>query len=122
MYTQHSHANHAHHTHMYNTKHAHTHVQHTTPHIQHTHSGTTVNNIEKAKGPDPVNIANEIFSHWLAGKGRIPVTWITLVECLRDVHLNVLASMIMDMYKQIEESTDSQSLKSKMAHRNKEEF
>ena len=56
--------------------------------------GTKVNNIEVFKRGDPVPIADEILHQWRLGKGKKPVTWQTLVECLRATGLNVLADKI----------------------------
>ena len=56
--------------------------------------GTKVNNIEVFKRGDPVLIADEILQQWRLGKGKKPVTWQTLVECLRATGLNVLANNI----------------------------
>lgn len=56
--------------------------------------GSKLNNIEKMKHGDPVGITVEILRQWLQGKGRQPVTWQTLVKCLQDTKLNVLASKI----------------------------
>ena len=56
--------------------------------------GTKVNNIEVFKHGDPVPIADEILRQWRLGKGKKPVTWQILVECLRATDLNVLADNI----------------------------
>ena len=56
--------------------------------------GNKVTIIEIAKHWNPVDIAVEILHQWRRGKGRVPVTWRTLVKCLRDVGLNVLADNI----------------------------
>lgn len=56
--------------------------------------GSKVKNIEKEKRGHPVDITVEILRQWLQGKGREPVTWQTLVECLQDAQLNVLANII----------------------------
>ena len=50
--------------------------------------GNKVDSISKSK---PVDITVEILKQWLNGKGRKPVTWQTLVKCLRDTDLNALA-------------------------------
>ena len=60
-------------------------------------TGATINNIEKAKGPDPVDITNEIFSRWMEGTGLEPL-WLTLVNCLRDIELNTVANEIQKMF------------------------
>ena len=56
--------------------------------------GNKVNSIAKSKHYIPVDITVEILKQWLQGKGRKPVTWQTLVKCLRDTDLNVLADNI----------------------------
>ena len=56
--------------------------------------GTKVKNIETSKHGDPVHITVEILKQWRQGKGRSPVTWRTLVDCLRGTGLNVLADKI----------------------------
>lgn len=58
-------------------------------------SGNVIKGIEKAcrNGPQ-VDITVEILRQWLQGRGRLPVTWQTLVDCLRDAKLNVVADYI----------------------------
>ena len=63
-------------------------------------NGGTVKNIEMEKRGHPVDITVEILRQWLQGKGREPVTWQTLVECLQDANLNVLASSIKNKLSQ----------------------
>ena len=41
-----------------------------------------------------VAITLEILRQWLQGKSRMPDTWLTLIKCLRDTGLNVLADDI----------------------------
>ena len=53
--------------------------------------GNKVTNIKASEHGDPVDITVEILKQWLQGKGRKPVTWKTLVKCLQDTNLNVLA-------------------------------
>jgi len=43
-------------------------------------------------------------STWLQGKGRLPVTWRTLVKCLQDTGLNVLADDIKGALSQEDQS------------------
>ena len=43
---------------------------------------------------DSERINTEILQEWLAGKGKQPVTWTTLVEVLQDIELTALASEI----------------------------
>ena len=56
--------------------------------------GTKVKNIEMSKRGDPVHVTVEILKQWRQGKGRRPVTWQTLIDCLRGTGLNVLADKI----------------------------
>ena len=53
-----------------------------------------VNNIEMSKHGDPIGITAEILEQWLQGRGRMPVTWQTLIKCLRDMKRIVLADAI----------------------------
>ena len=53
--------------------------------------GNEIDNIAKSKHYIPVDITVEILKLWLQGKGRKPVVWQTLVKCLQDTGLNVLA-------------------------------
>jgi len=57
-------------------------------------TGSKVKTIDKGKRGDAVDIAAEILRLWLQGKGKQPVTWQTLIECLQGMKLNVLASKI----------------------------
>ena len=57
-------------------------------------NGKKVDNIKKAKLGDPVDTAVAILKMWVEGKGKTPVTWQTLVTCLRKTGLNVLADDI----------------------------
>ena len=56
--------------------------------------GIIVDSIAKSKHYITVDITVEILKKWLHGKGRKPVTWQTLVQCLQDTDLNVLADNI----------------------------
>ena len=56
-------------------------------------TGSKLKSIDKTKHGDAGDIAVEILRLWLQGKGK-PVTWRTLVECLQDIGLNVLANNI----------------------------
>ena len=40
---------------------------------------------------DVESACSGVFQRWLDGKHRLPVTWHTVVECLREVDLNVAA-------------------------------
>ena len=57
-------------------------------------TGNTIEGIERKKRGDPGDITVEIFRLWLQGKGRQPVTWQTLVECLEHTKLHVAANLI----------------------------
>lgn len=58
--------------------------------------GTTIKSIGIAQLHNPVDITVEILRRWLLGSGRSPVTWQTLVECLREAKLNTAANYIVD--------------------------
>ena len=62
--------------------------------------GLKIRSIETAQRGDPLRIMVVILQEWLQGKGRLPVTWQTLVECLRDANLNVVAGYIEDAFSQ----------------------
>ena len=57
-------------------------------------NGLRLKGIEKAKHGNPVDITDEILQQWLQGSGRLPVTWQTLIECLRDAKLTIAADRI----------------------------
>ena len=57
-------------------------------------TGNTVEGIERKKRGDPGDITVEILRLWLQGKGRQPVTWQTLVNCLQYTKLHVTADYI----------------------------
>ena len=40
------------------------------------------------------DISYQIFSEWVQGKGRQPVEWSTLIDTLRDIQMNDLATHI----------------------------
>ncbi len=42
-------------------------------------------------GPHPKNIMNEVFSEWITGRGRSPVSWRTLINCLETTGFRELA-------------------------------
>ena len=43
---------------------------------------------------DSNEINIEIIEEWIAGKGKHPVTWKTLIKVLRDIELSTLAEEI----------------------------
>ena len=56
--------------------------------------GQKVKTIKSKHQSDPSQINTEILEEWLAGKGKQPVTWATLVEVLCDTELYSLANVI----------------------------
>ena len=54
-------------------------------------SGTIVSGIEMAMMSDAERINEAILMRWIGGKGKQPLTWDTLVTCLRDSELKTLA-------------------------------
>ena len=57
-------------------------------------NGNKIKIIERNKRGDVVDINVEILRQWLQGKGRRPVTWQTLINCVRDSKLTVLLERI----------------------------
>ena len=57
-------------------------------------NGHKVKNIERTEHGDSMRITLEILRQWLQGKSSNPVTWQTLIACLRDTHLNAIADTI----------------------------
>ena len=57
-------------------------------------NGTIISGIERAKMHAADEINEAILERWISGKGQGPFTWDTLVKCLRDTELNVLADEI----------------------------
>jgi len=57
-------------------------------------SGCGVDNIihEHRENAERINI--EVLQEWLAGRGKQPVTWETLVNVLHDIGLSTLAGVI----------------------------
>ena len=68
--------------------------------------GSKVSIIQK-KHEDPVDITVEILEQWLQGKGRMPDTWQTLVKCLQESKLHVLANSIQSSLSKHSVSMDS---------------
>ena len=63
-------------------------------------------NIRVSERDDPLLITVEILCQWLQGKGKEPVTWRILVECLRATGLTVLADRIDDSLSKQDESKE----------------
>ena len=59
-------------------------------------TGNLVNSIETACQQIPENINKKILEEWLAGRGKQPCTWETLIEVLKVCELNTLAKRIQD--------------------------
>ena len=57
-------------------------------------NGSKVRSIEHKHQRDAEQINLEILQVWFCGMGRVPVSWATLTEVLRDVELSELASDI----------------------------
>lgn len=60
-------------------------------------NGTIVSGIERAKMYNADEINGTILEKWIGGKGQQPITWDTLVKCLRDIDLAVLADEIKEV-------------------------
>lgn len=54
-------------------------------------TGYKIKIIRMQEHNDPLRITIEILQQWLQGKGRKPVVWQTLVKCLQETGLEVLA-------------------------------
>ena len=65
------------------------------------------------KHVDPVDITVEILEQWLQERGRMPITWQTLIKCLRDAELNVLANKMESSLSEHNGSKDSDKVPSK---------
>ena len=57
-------------------------------------SGARVSAIEHECRGNAEKMNKKIFTLWLSGKGKQPITWSTLVDVLRDADLNRLAAII----------------------------
>ena len=57
-------------------------------------SGAKIHDIARKHRQDGMEITIEILKEWLAGKGKQPVTWWTLIEVLKDVEFSELAKDI----------------------------
>ena len=57
-------------------------------------TGAKTRSISKANGPNPEEINSAILHKWLTGEGLQPVTWNTLLRCLRVISLHTLADDI----------------------------
>ena len=57
-------------------------------------TGALISAITNQHHHNAVAINQEILTQWLQGRGKLPVTWCTLVDVLRDVGLSELTEMI----------------------------
>ena len=57
-------------------------------------SGAKVESFVHKHGNNAEQINMEILEEWIAGRGKLPVTWATLIEVLHDCNLSVLAAEI----------------------------
>ena len=57
-------------------------------------NGARVRNMEHKHQRDAEQINMAILVEWISGRGRLPVSWATLTEVLRNVGLSALASYI----------------------------
>ncbi len=53
--------------------------------------GSQLKGIEAGQGPKPKKIMNEVFSEWIEGRGKIPVSWRTMISCLETTGFRELA-------------------------------
>ena len=53
-------------------------------------TGARVKNLEHHHHCNAERINTAILQEWLTGSGKLPVTWATLVEVLRDIELSTL--------------------------------
>ena len=67
-------------------------------HVLNDDQGIAVNIIVVRHHHDPVAIVTEILTDWLAGMGKRPPTWRTLVKCLRTTTLHGLADQLEGQY------------------------
>ena len=73
-------------------------------------TGNKVKNIRVSEREDLLLIKVEILKQWLQGKGKEPVTWQTLMTCLRATGLTVLADRIDDSLSKCNESKETKNL------------
>ena len=57
-------------------------------------NGSRVDNMVYKHRDHPERINTEILKEWLAGRGKQPVTWATLIKVLHDIELSTLAGEI----------------------------
>ncbi len=52
-------------------------------------------------GPQVTNILNQVFIEWLHGRGKKPVLWTTLIECLKRAGHNELLKDMMAVFGEL---------------------
>ena len=57
-------------------------------------TGAKIRKIDETYRGNPEDINSEVLQQWIVGKGKMPVTWRTLVDVLRDVEFAALAAEI----------------------------
>ena len=57
-------------------------------------SGHDISRIERDHKESVVRACQAMFSEWLAGKARKPITWNTLIEALQEAYYSKLASQV----------------------------
>ena len=57
-------------------------------------TGARIRSITHKHNNDAEQINMEVLQQWITGRGKQPVTWTTLTQCLRDIELTVLAGEI----------------------------
>ena len=73
-------------------------------------TGNEVESIRISKHNNPLLIKVEILRQWLQGKGKEPVTWRTLLTCLRATGLTVLADRIDHSLSKHNDSKETKNL------------
>ena len=59
---------------------------------------------ECRENPEQINM--KVLEEWIAGRGKHPVSWDTLIEVLEDINLCTLASDIAAVKRDVGESED----------------
>ena len=57
-------------------------------------NGARIQSIVHKFRDDPEQITMNVLQEWIAGRGKLPVSWDTLIEVLRDIDLGTLADDI----------------------------
>ena len=57
-------------------------------------NGARIQSIIHECRDNPEQIATKVLLEWIAGRGKLPVSWDTLIEVLRDIDLGTLADDI----------------------------